>query len=49
MLATQARKEKLAHDRYAAFAARYEPVTFGRITAAEAQRCHTPRDGLGYW
>ena len=36
-LADAAQQEKLAHDLYAAFAAKYDTVTFQRITAAETR------------
>ena len=46
-LATMAEEEKLAHDLYAAFAARYDPVVFDRIAAAETRHRAAVRTLLG--
>jgi hypothetical protein len=46
-LAAIAEEEKLAHDLYAAFAARYDPVVFDRIAAAETRHLAAVRTLLG--
>ena len=42
-LASMAQEEKLAHDLYAAFAARYDALVFDHIAAAETQHLDTVR------
>ncbi|MDY7088839.1 MAG: DUF2202 domain-containing protein [Actinomycetota bacterium] len=42
-LVSMAQEEKLAHDLYAAFAARYDAVVFDHIAAAETQHLSTVR------
>ena len=42
-LAAMAQEEKLAHDLYTAFAAKYDVVVFDRIAAAETQHLTTVR------